>query len=109
MNSKFFYIKASNLRQKNCITSLQNEVRLRLEGDHLDTHIVDYFQNLFSTNSNKGPMDFLSKIEPRVNEKMYDNLSRDFTKGDILYALKQMHPTKASGLDSMPPLFFQHH
>lgn len=27
----------------------------------------------------------------------------------MLKTLKQMHPTKASSLDGMPPLFFQHH
>lgn len=106
MNSKFFHIEASNYRHKNRIASLQNAMGLRLKGDLLDTYIVDYFQTLFSTNTDKGRMDFLSKIDSRVNETMKADLSLDFTEDELLFTLKQIHLTKAPGLDGMPPLFF---
>lgn len=109
MNSKFIYVKASNCRRKNRLTSLKNVAGFSFEGDFLNAHIVNYFQNLFSSNIEPGWMDFLSQIEFRVNETLCADLSRNFTKSEIFSALKQMHPTKAPGLDGMPHLFCQGH
>lgn len=94
------------MRHKNRLTSLQNTTGVSLEGQPLDNHIVDYFQTLFSTNTDKGNMVFLLNMEPRINETMDVDLFRDFTKDEICRALKQMHPTKAPDLDGMPPIFF---
>lgn len=109
MNSRFFHVKALNHRHKNRLTSLKNAMGLNLDGDLLDNHIVDNFQNLFSSNTEPGWMDFLSRIESRVDETVSANISHDFTNSEIFSALKQMYPTKALGLDGMPPLFFQNH
>lgn len=46
---------------------------------------------------------------PRINVSNTRDLAKDFTADEITCDLKQMHPTKALGSDSMPPLFFQHH
>lgn len=59
-----------------------------MEGDLLATHVVNYFQSFFSTNPTRGSMEFLSKIEPLVNEPMCVDLSCDFTKNDLVLALK---------------------
>ena len=40
---------------------------------------------------------------------MNSSLIRNFSKEEVEIALKQMAPLKAPGLDSMPPLFFQHY
>lgn len=52
-------------------------------------------------------MESLLNMEPIINETMHDDLSQDYTKDEMIKAFKQMHPTKALSLDSMPPLFFQ--
>lgn len=80
---------------------------MSFEGDLLDNYIVDYFQSFFSINIDFDKMDFLVRIEPRVNEMACANLFNDFTKTEILTVFKQMHSTNALGSDSMPPLFFQ--
>ena len=46
-------------------------------------------------------------IQSIVIEEMNSNLTRDFTKQEVDLVLKEMAPLKASGLDGMPPLFFQ--
>lgn len=38
---------------------------------------------------------------------MREELSRVFSRKKVYLALQQMHPTKASGLNVMPPLFYQ--
>lgn len=109
MNSRFFHVKASNQRRKNHLTSLQNAVGVRLDGDSLDNHIVGYFQTFSMANADKGPMESLLNMEPRINETMSTKLSRDFTEEEVTKAFKQVHPTKASNPNGMPPLFVQCH
>ena len=43
---------------------------------------------------------------PVVTEEMNEELSREFTPGEVAVALKQMAPLKAPGLDGLPPLFY---
>lgn len=106
-NSRFFHTKASNRRRRNRITMLQNEEEEWLEGPRLDGVIVDYFQALFLASGELGPMEFLSKLGTKITGQMHEELSRDYTVVEIKLALKQMHPSKALGLDGLPPLFYQ--
>lgn len=108
-NSRFFHAKASNRRCRNPITTLKNDESEWLEGLQLDDLIVDYFKSIFSASEERDPMDFMSNIEKRVNEYMNEEFSRDYSMAEIQVVLKHMHPTKAPGLDGMPPLFYQKH
>lgn len=78
-NSKFFHVKFSSKWRKNSLITLKNEVGLWLEGDQLNAHIVDYFQTLFSTNTEKGPINFLSNMGWRITNAMNEYLAHDFT------------------------------
>ena len=49
----------------------------------------------------------LSAINSRVSTKMNEELVSKFKPYEIRAALKQMHPTKSSGPDSMSPIFYQ--
>ena len=40
---------------------------------------------------------------------MNDELLAEFTREEMVLALKKMEPLKASGPDGLPPLFFQHY
>ena len=46
-------------------------------------------------------------MEERVTPVMNDELQREFMAVEVWNALKQMHPTKAPGLDGMSPVFYQ--
>lgn len=45
---------------------------------------------------------------PGLTKDMNHMLSTKFLECEVSLALKQTTPLKASGLDGMPPLFFQH-
>lgn len=87
--------------------SLKNGVGDWLEGSWLDHHVVDYFHNIFKSRFEKASMSFLTDIDQRVTRSMSEDLSQDFTADEVRVTLKQMHPTKTSRLDGMPPLFYQ--
>lgn len=62
-NSKFFHAQAFNRRWVNRLTALKNSEGTGLQGQQLEAHIVEYFQAIFSTSIDKGPIDFLAWIE----------------------------------------------
>lgn len=51
-------------------------------------------------------MDFLLVVDKSSTDDM-NELAHDFKKEEINVALKQMHPTKVSGLDDKSPFFYQ--
>lgn len=55
--SKFFHAKSSNRRRRNRIERLQSDGDDWLEGTQLKNHIVAYFQELFTANTDKTPLD----------------------------------------------------
>ena len=48
----------------------------------------------------------LSSIDMKVTTDMNVDLSKPFVAKEVEDALKQMHPSKAPGLDGMSPIFF---
>lgn len=78
-----------------------------MKDTQLDAHIVEYFWAIFSTSSDRGPIDFSTVIEGRVIREMWSNLECKVVAVEITKSLHQMHPNKASGLDGMSPTFFQ--
>lgn len=59
-----------------------------LEGDKLDDHIMNYFQSIFSTNTTKGPLEFLSNMGKRVIDAMNVELTHEFTREKINEVLR---------------------
>ena len=49
----------------------------------------------------------IAPIPTLVTPEMNTELSRAFTREEVVMALKQLHPTKSPGLDGMLALFFQ--
>lgn len=105
-NTKFFHPKSSNHQRRNRITPLKDNEGAWIERDQLYEHIVSYFINLFSANSEHRSMDFLSTLERRVIDNMCLELDNDFSAEEIQIALRQMHLTKAPSLDVTPPIFY---
>lgn len=53
-------------------------------------------------------MEFLSTLNGRIiTREMNRELTKHFTKTEVVEALPQMNPTKAPGPDGMVPIFFQ--
>ena len=66
-----------------------------------------YFQSMFTSASTSSFQQVINHVCEVVTLDMNGTLLAEFTHDEVKRALFQMHPTKASGLDSMNPLFFQ--
>ena len=65
----------------------------------LEQVVVDYFSTLF-TSSNSSQIDaVIDQVERIVTDEMNESLCRPYTEDEIVQAINQMHPSKASGPD----------
>ena len=63
--------------------------------------------NLFTTSHLDVSEELIQSIHKKVSDPMNTLLSQNFHVFEVETALKQMHPTSASGPDEMPPIFYQ--
>lgn len=70
--------------------------------------LVNYFEELFSSVGDIDMDVVLENVESKCPEEMKEALTALYSHEEIYTAIKQMHPTKASGPDGMSPLFYQH-
>ena len=73
-----------------------------------ETIILDYFEAIFRSNGPTDTSPLLDAVQPVVIEEMNNSFTRPFTTVEVHKAPRHMHPKKSSGLDGMPPFFYQH-
>ena len=78
-----------------------------MDEEAVSSIFVDFYSRLFTTSCPTDLERVLEGVQPVVSESMNEFLTRPYIREDDDVAIKQMAPLKASGLDSMPPLFFQ--
>lgn len=75
------------------------------------SELWDYFNNLYSSShSEADQIDWIlpmEAIQPKITEDMNLKLNEPFTMEEIRFALFQMHPDKAPGIDGFSALFYQ--
>ena len=79
----------------------------REDCEEVEGIILTYFKEIYSSNF---PVDFgtgLRAVDRKVSKEMNEDLLMDFRAEEVWRALKQMHPTKPLGLDSMSSIFYQ--
>lgn len=96
-------------RRKYTISKLKDYYCIWEERDQREKLIIDYFQSLFTTAIINESKVVLSNLERKVTRQMNEDLSRHFVEEEVVLALKQMHPSKALGLNGMAPIFFHRH
>ena len=107
-NTKFFQSKAFQRRKKNTISGIWDE-----NGNWCDTNesiaamAISYFEKLYTSSHPSKISEVMDTIPTRVTDEMNQNLIRIFTREDVEAALKQIHPTKAPGLDGVSAIFSQ--
>ena len=107
-NMKFFHARVSKRRKLNMITRIWDKHgRWCEDKDSIANAAITYFENIYST-SNLNLIDEVTVAIPTiVTDEMNMELSKNFTREEIVTALKQIHPTKSPGPDGMSALFFQ--
>lgn len=77
--------------------------------DGISNILVDYYQQLFTSSNTSMIKDVVAHIPCSITDELNVVLFADFTREEVVMALKQMEPLKAPGPDGLPPLFFQHY
>lgn len=109
-NSKFFHTQATQRFRKNKISELWNLERVLVSGDsNVSSMMIDYYSKLFTTSEARNIEEVVRCTKRVVIDEMNTGLIGNFSKEEVMIALKQMAPLKAPRPDSMPPIFFQHH
>ena len=107
-NTKFFHAQASERRKQNTILGLWNNNGVWSdENESLVQVATSYFEALYTTSNLSNIEETTTAILTRVIEKMNTELAKDFTREEMVAALKQIHPTKALGPNGMSAMFYQ--
>ena len=69
---------------------------------------VDFYNRLFISSNPTELERVLAGVQPVVDDFMNEALLQPSVREEVEVAIKQMAPLKASGLDGMPPIFYQH-
>ena len=75
----------------------------------MNTTILEFYQNLFSSDEPNGLTDVIEVIPHVVTPDMNVELDREFTIEEVEVAIKLMAPFKSPDPDDMPPLFYQNY
>ena len=107
-NTKFFHATTSQRRRKNRIGGLIDDTGTWHEDKEITEKIIlDYFNSIYNSNQPSNFDESLNAMEERVSPEMNEELQKDSKAEEVWTAFKQMHPTKAPGLDGISPIFYQ--
>ncbi|QHO24878.1 uncharacterized protein DS421_12g376140 [Arachis hypogaea] len=107
-NSRFFHQKASKRKSRNWVKAIKNDARVTHEEEEkIEVVMVEYFDNIFRSEGMEEARQAADVVKNRVDTEKREFLNQPFTVEEVTQALKQMHPTKAQGLDGVPALFYQ--
>ena len=109
-NTKFFHAQASERRKQNTIVGIWDEQgRWCDDEESIAQAAISYFDNIYSSSHPSRIAEVTEAIPSMVTDEMNESLIREFTGDEVVVALKQIHPNKASGLDGMSAVFLQKH
>lgn len=107
-NTKYFHGVATQRKRKNFIKGVRDsDGQWQIEEEVLSGVFVDFYTKLFSSSDVTEIDQVLEGVQKVVTDDMTAELQKPYSKEEVDVAIKQMAPSKAPGLDGMPPLFFQ--
>ena len=109
-NTRYFHSRTSHRFRRNRIDALEDpDGVLCTDEDGISNILVNYYQCLFHSSNPSMMEEVVDGIPCSVSAEMNQMLIGEFTKEEVVTALKQMDPLKALGPDGLPPLFSQHY
>ena len=109
-NTRYFHSRASHQFRRNRIDSLEDPSgEVCVDEDGIANILVSYYQGLFTSSNPCGIGEVVASIPCSILDKTNQSLITEYTREEVVTALKQMEPLKAPSLDGLPPLFFQHY
>ncbi|GMI91034.1 hypothetical protein HRI_002772700 [Hibiscus trionum] len=107
-NTSFFHRYASYRKKKNRVEHLLDDMGNSIDStDELLNLATNYFSELFHSNGVDDPVEILDGVQTCITDQMNDALDRVFTSEEVLIAVKEMGPLKASGEDGLGAVFYQ--
>ena len=80
-----------------------------MDEDGIANILVCYYQGLFTSSNLWRIGEVVVGIPCSILDEMNQSLNVEYTREDVVTALKQMEPLKAPSPNGLPPLFFQHY
>ena len=80
-----------------------------LGDSNVSSMMIGYYSKLFTTFELSNIEEVVQFTKRVVTDEMNTGLIGNFSKEEVMIALKQMAPLKALGPDGMPHIFFQHY
>jgi hypothetical protein len=107
-NTRFFHECANSRRKSNFIYSISDaNGRLRDSEEEVQKAFINYFKELFTSDSTRNMNPCLQWVNSRVTTEMNESLLKPFCEEEVLAALNQMAPLKAPGPDGFTAGFFR--
>ncbi|XP_045831384.1 uncharacterized protein LOC123922735 [Trifolium pratense] len=106
-NTKYFHMKANIRRCKNKIEKItDSQGHTHQDEDGIEKVLVDHFKALYTKQDTERIFETIQVVADRLNEDMYQEMNREFTKEEVFQAIKDMKSLAAPGPDGLPALFY---
>ncbi|KAL2902408.1 hypothetical protein RDABS01_027490 [Bienertia sinuspersici] len=107
-NTSFFHLSTITRRWKNRIVAIKDENGHWLQDQHeIKSHIVNYFDRLYTEESNCSVPVLPRKMFPLFPEHDWKNLNKKYSTNEVYSMLNCIGSLKAPGPDGFQALFFQ--
>jgi hypothetical protein len=107
-NTSYFHHFANERKKRNRIKKLKDDSGAWVEGvADLNPLVSDYFAGLFTSEIEEPDPDIIDKVNPKVDDRMNEQLLKPFTADDVKKALFSIGDMKAPGADGLHAIFFK--
>ena len=79
------------------------------ERDSVAQVATSYFESIYTTSHPNHIEEVIAVVPVKVTDDMNARLTRNFSREEVVIALKQIHPIKTPGPDGMSAIFYQNY
>jgi hypothetical protein len=106
-NTSYFHNAATAQKKRNLIRRLLDDTGVWKEGTDLNSHVVNYFTNLFTSEDTGNNSGVLAAVHSRISSAMNDVLMAPYTAEEVKKALFSIGDLKSPGPDGLHAIFFK--